>query len=190
MTKKIAMLLTICCLYITYGANFEGQSDRRSSGKTEFIELISKEGTPKKVATVFATWLSAFIDEEICGHQGAVLNPPFSRMLSASAVLFPEAIDGALISKENSKIVANAFCLFAVFAMPEVAIGTYSVAYLVNAISKYCGLDPMNRSVLSYWGGRIGGILSYSLVPAALGYFAASAPAMLNPFSYYSYYFS
>jgi hypothetical protein len=95
----------------------------------------------------------------------------YSMMTSSAAVVFPEALEGPLVNKKWSEIIANGFCAAAILIMPETAIGSYTFAYIVNETAKYFEVDPINRATLTYFGGRLGAMLSQSLIPAALSFF-------------------
>lgn len=170
MAKKIIILLMLICLHITASTKPDEGDVIRNKGP--FIEHIST-GVPKKIAMAATIGFCASVDAATMLRilpSTVNTNLLHSMMTSSAAVLFPEALEGPLVNKKWSEIIANGFCAAAILIVPETAIGSYTFAYIVNQTAKYYKVDPIHRSTLSYFGGRLGAMLSQSLIPAAISF--------------------
>ncbi|MCX7343264.1 MAG: hypothetical protein NT128_03865 [Proteobacteria bacterium] len=171
MPKKIIILLMLICLHITASIRNEEEVIRN---KGPFIEHIST-GLPKKIAmaATIGFWASVDAATMLRVLPSIVNRNLFSMMTSSAAVLLPEVLEGPLTNKKWSAIIANGFCAASILIFPETAIGSYAFAYIVNETAKYCKIDPINRATLSYFGGRLGAMLSQSFIPADLSFLGA-----------------
>ncbi len=171
MPKKIIILLMLICFHITASTKPDEEEVIRNKGP--FIEHIST-GLPKKIAMAATTGFCMFVDATTIIRvlpRTAGIDLVYSMMTSSAAVLFPEALEGPLTNKKWSERIAKGFCAAAILIMPETAIGSYAAAYAVNEAAKYYKIDPINRAACSYFGGRLGGLISQSLIPKGIFFY-------------------
>lgn len=172
MVKKFVILLTLSGLFIFgYGADL----DRENQRKPTFIEYVSNNDLPRKMAITFSTGASVVLDAACqirCGEFCQELSPGVSIITSSTSVLFHDAMEGPLVSEKGAVFIDYGFFILALMAAPEIAIGAYTGSYLMDKIATWYRFDPFNKSVFKYWTARICGIGSQLMIPAAIKYFS------------------